>query len=350
MIRHWSRREALRALGAVCASGFASVLPAAPGNIAFPDGAIIRTLLADLAPSALETGATLFHEHLSQVVSAPATQDASADDLSHMIDQVRSAQEAGIVCVVDGGHPDMGRRLADLRRIATATGMHVVGSGGYFRQNTYPPELARMGVDQIAEGLVTEARRDRLGAFGEIGQSSNTPRPTPEERKMFRAIGKAHQQTNLPIFTHNPYGNGTTPRESGLRQLDALGAAGVAPEHIAIGHMCCLDDHAIEIARKIAKRRAFVGIDRVTGGFVPDEKKIALLLALLDAGYADRILLSSDFTGMKSAPPKGYVRPLSLANTLSVFVPKLRQAGVTDQTLRTITVDNPRRFLAFTPK
>jgi phosphotriesterase-related protein len=345
-----TRRDAVRALSAGCALGFASALRGAPGNVVFPDGAVIRTLLADLAPSALESGATLFHEHLSQVASAPVAHDASADDLSRMIEQVRSAREAGIVCIVDGGHADMGRRVADLRRIATVTGMHVVGSGGYFRQNTYPPEIARMSVDQIADDLVTEAQRDRLGAFGEIGQSSDVPRPTPEERKMFRAIGKAHQRTNLPVFTHNGYGNGVVPRASGLRQLDALEAAGVAPEHIAIGHMCCLDDHAVEISRKIAKRGAFVGIDRVTGGFVPDEKKIALLLALLDSGYADRILLSSDFTGMKSTPPKGYQRPSSLSNTLTVFVPKLRSAGVADQTLKLITVDNPRRFLAFMPK
>jgi predicted metal-dependent phosphotriesterase family hydrolase len=32
-----------------------------------------------------------------------------------------------------------------------------------------------------------------------------------------------------------------------------------------------------------------------------------------------------------------------------MFVPKLRAAGVKDDVLHRITVDNPRRFLAFTP-
>jgi predicted metal-dependent phosphotriesterase family hydrolase len=31
-------------------------------------------------------------------------------------------------------------------------------------------------------------------------------------------------------------------------------------------------------------------------------------------------------------------------------MPKLRQTGVKGETIRRITVDNPRRFLAFVPK
>jgi predicted metal-dependent phosphotriesterase family hydrolase len=38
------------------------------------------------------------------------------------------------------------------------------------------------------------------------------------------------------------------------------------------------------------------------------------------------------------------------AKTLTVFLPKLKAAGATDQVLHQITVDNPRRFLAFVPK
>jgi predicted metal-dependent phosphotriesterase family hydrolase len=38
------------------------------------------------------------------------------------------------------------------------------------------------------------------------------------------------------------------------------------------------------------------------------------------------------------------------AKTLTVFVPKLKAAGASDDVLHGIMVDNPRRFLAFVPK
>ena len=38
------------------------------------------------------------------------------------------------------------------------------------------------------------------------------------------------------------------------------------------------------------------------------------------------------------------------AKTVTVFAPKLRAAGVSDEVLHGILVDNPRRFLAFVPK
>ncbi|MGC4081455.1 MAG: hypothetical protein QM736_04895 [Vicinamibacterales bacterium] len=38
------------------------------------------------------------------------------------------------------------------------------------------------------------------------------------------------------------------------------------------------------------------------------------------------------------------------ARALTVFVPKLKEAGASDEVLRQIMNDNPRRFLAFVPK
>jgi phosphotriesterase-related protein len=72
-----------------------------------------------------------------------------------------------------------------------------------------------------------------------------------------------------------------------------------------------------------------------------------MVMALLDAGFADNVLLSSDLardTFIQRNGGPGY------AKTLSVFVPKLKAAGADDEVLRKIMVDNPRRFLAFVPK
>jgi phosphotriesterase-related protein len=261
---------------------------------------------------------------------------------------VNRAAGEGIGCIVDGGHRDMGTKLADLKTIAGRTKVHIVASGGFYMERTYPPDLAAKSEDQIADELTREARDGRFGAFGEIGQNPNTSELSLIERKVLRAIGKAHAKTGLPIFTHNSYGTGTNvPKGMGLQQLDMLEAVGVPPEHITIGHTCCLDDPQVTVVSEIARRGAFVGFDRVTTvqQIMPDEKKVAMVVAFLEAGHADKLLLSADFTGQRTLDGgPGYAR------TLTVFVPLLRKAGVNDDTIRTILYDNPRRFLAFVPR
>ena len=108
-----------------------------------------------------------------------------------------------------------------------------------------------------------------------------------------------------------------------------------------------------DVVKQIARRGAFVGFDRVTYvQFVSDAKKVQTVVAFLDAGFADRLLLSSDFPGWRGVKP--WVPTLQEGTgwerTVTVFVPMLRKAGVSDVTLQTILVNNPRRFLAFVPK
>jgi phosphotriesterase-related protein len=348
-----NRRQMLAMLGGSAALGVASMSPetsaaplqtAAGGGLTFQRGAAIRTVLRDVAPETM-TRATLFHEHLSfewARVAPQSNRTGPAKDEAPVLEQLEIAATEGVGCIVDAGTNDVGRDMDMLRRIASRTSIHIVACGGLYMARTYPVDAASKSEDQIADDLVRDARTSRYGAFGEIGETPNAAM-SAAERKVFRAVGKAHLQTRLPMFTHNAYGTGpNVPRDAGPRQLDVFESVGVNPERVAIGHSCCLDDPSAGIIKEIAKRGAFVGFDRVTGGLVPDEKKVAMILAFLEAGYVDRLLLSSDynFTARSAARP-GY------GITLTVFGPKLRQAGVTDQMLRTITIDNPRRFLAF---
>jgi len=311
-------------------------------TLTFPKGAVIRTVLKDLDPAALAGGQTLFHEHLdgeySRTERQPVLPPPSTADISPVVAEVRAAAKVGVVCIVDGGHPDMGVNVDHLKEISSQTGVHVVASGGYYLQRTYPLEIGSMNEDQIADDLVRLAKEKWYGAFGEIGESPDAADPTPEERKVFRAVGKAHVKTGLPIFTHVAYGTGpNVRRDAGLRQLDRLESVGVDPQHVVIGHTCCLDDPKAEIIKQVAKRGASVGFDRVTlPRFVPDEGRVPMILAFLEAGYGDKLLLSTDSR-------KDY------GNTVTKFVPQLRAAGVNEDTIHRILVDNPRRFLAFVP-
>ena len=348
-----TRREALAILGAGAAAGvagrFGGVVGAqAPARPVFRKGAIIRTILKDLAPEALASGPSLFHEHLSMRFPLGAKEHFT-DDLALMIEEARLAKADGIAAIVDGGHADMDRNLDALKRISTESGLPIIASGGYYMQRTYPAEIATKSVDQIADELAKEAAASRFGAFGEIGQQGGVM--TEDERKVFTAIAKAHARTGLPIFTHNAY-TGTrptqnpVPKDTAIKQLDLLLANGVKPANLAIGHVCCLDDPKAEIPIEIAKRGAFVGFDRVTIALVPDAQKVTTILAIVAAGHASKILLASDFSNPRGLKKNGGG---GLGQAVTVFAPMLLKAGMPEATLKSILVDNPRAFLAFGP-
>ena len=357
-----TRRDAIGLLGAGAGVGLVARwrggfgLGAQPPAV--PRGAVIRTLLKDVAPDSL-TGSVLFHEHLS--IRYPLTRALAeaqgrpvpvsfSDDIDLMIEETRLAARDGVACLVDGGHPDMDRDLEALTRISRESGVPIVGSGGYYMQRNYPADLATKTADQIADELVHDATARRLGAFGEIGQQGGVL--TDDERKVFTAVGKAQARTGLPVFTHTPYTglrkvDPPIPMDAALKQLDVLEAAGADPRHVAIGHVCCLDDVKADIPKQLAARGVFVGFDRVTIPIVPDAQKVATILAFLDAGYADRLLLSSDFSSGRGLKKNGGP---GLAQTVTVFGPLLTKAGVGEATLRQILTDNARRFLAVVPK
>jgi phosphotriesterase-related protein len=349
----FTRRNALEFLG----FGAAAIgLPAmrAFAQPAFPNGAVIRTLFRDYAPEELAGGATLFHEHLSlgadfgdrfraaaaAVLAAQGEPPASARtgpppaagpdpmrDVNLMAEELRKAQSDGVACIVDASLEGAGVDLDFIRQAARKSGMPVVKGAGFYTQPFYPPEVARMSEEQLTRAIVKQADEYPAGAFGEIGSWDEI---SALERRVFRAVGKAHLETNLPIFTHTGI-----PGKSALEQLDILEDAGVDPHRVAIGHLGNLNDPKVYVHKTICRRGAFVGFDRQGG--VGDAQVVPLVMALLDAGFEEHILISGDAF-------RAYGRPLT------VFLPKLRAAGVSEATLHRISVDNPRRFLAFVPK
>jgi phosphotriesterase-related protein len=267
----------------------------------------------------------------------PPPQPYFMQDVDLMTNEMSAAARDGVACIVDQGHPDMGRDLDFLKRISNQSGLPIVVGCGYYTQPFYPPEIAGWSEDQIARELIRQAKTQPIGVLGEIGTWDVM---TSDERKVFRAVAKTHRATNLAIVTHTNFGKGA------LEQLDLLESAGVKPGRIVIGHVGGLNDASAEVPKAIAKRGAFVGFDRQGGS--GDATQVKMVMAMLEAGYAENLLFSSDFSigssQLKRNGGPGY------AKTVTVFAPKLREAGVAEDTLHGILVDNPRRLLAFVPK
>jgi phosphotriesterase-related protein len=348
-----TRRDALKLVGG--AAGVAVFgLPASAQTAAFPKGAIIRTLFKDYSPEELGNGATLFHEHLSlgtdfngrfraaaaAVLAAqglPAAQPAGPPpappgpdpmrDVDLMAEELRSAQRDGVACLVDAGLEGTGMDLEFIRAAARKSGVPVVKGAGFYTEPFYPKEVASMSQEQLVRALLRQVDTYPAGVFGEIGSWDEI---SAVERKVFRAVGAAHVATNLPIFTHTGI-----PGKSALEQLDILEDAGVDPKRVAIGHLGNLNDPSLYVHKTLCRRGAFVGFDRQGGR--GDAQAVPLVMGMIEAGFADHVLISGDAS-------RSYARPLT------AFLPQLKAAGADDETLRRITVDNPRRFLAFEPR
>lgn len=373
--RAWTRREALGLLGmGAAAAALPTQLLAAP---TFPKGAVIRTVLKDYAPEELAGGATLFHEHMSfqddfmtrwtgyaadtrretampgaaQAPAAPRPASATPPpappstpsgqyfmrDLAYQTEEMKLAKADGVACIVDGGHPDMGRDINFLKQISQQSGLPIVAGGGFYTQPFYPKEIATWSEEQVFQALMKQAATEPIGCWGEIGSWDWI---TKDERKVFRAVGRASVATNLPIFTHTGI-----PGKSALEQLDIFEDVGVDPKKVVIGHVGNLVDANVEVHRAICRRGAFIGFDRQ--GAPGDTQQVPMVIKLLEAGYANNIMIASDLSNIaqtKQGKGPGYAR------ALTVFVPKLKDAGANEAVLKQIMNDNPRQFLAFVPK
>ena len=379
-LSHLTRREALGMLGGGAAGlAFATGCGAPPPNepegggteepagaapdITFPDGAVIRTILGDIDPATLAGGGTLFHEHLDirqGYAVPPLTEPRSRDNpltdeeaetfVALVSEELRMAAADGLSCIVDAAiYRRTEQELEFLRQMATRSGVAVVAAGAYWRA-PFPENIAAMNVDELTEHLITDARGQNWGAFGEVGTSMEMHET---ERTFLHAVSRAHHATNLPILTHTEH-QGCPP--CGLEQLDVFEEENVDFSRVCIGHLSDItaeQDPGWTSHLEIGRRGAYIGFDTVgrplrSDAFddIPEADKVRMVLNVLEAGYEDQVLLSADFASsidLKSNSGTGF------ATTIVQFVPKLRHAGVDEATLHKITVDNPRRFLAFVP-
>ena len=90
-------------------------------------------------------------------------------------------------------------------------------------------------------------------------------------------------------------------------------------------------------------------LDSVGAPFQPQSELLETVIALIEAGFIEHLLLSHDAGWYNPArsdglPDEGYRGYTALARD---FVPELLRRGVTQEQVRLITVNNPARAFAF---
>jgi phosphotriesterase-related protein len=306
----------------------------------------IQTVLGPIEPAAL--GFTLPHEHTQIAlwhIEGRWDYWQLTRDEPLILDELARFRAAGGTGLADLTLPGVGRDPRWLRRIAEASGLHLVMGCGWYRTAYYPPEsrIERRSVDDLAdelEGEFVDGVGDsgvRPGIIGEIG--TDKPWVSPSEERVHRAVARAATRTGMAISTH------AVMSPVGLDQIRIFEEEGVDLSRVVIGHADSYPrlEHCLEVLR----RGANLEFDFLGMSFTPTERHgegriVELVCELLGRGHADRILLSQDVchdSQLTRYEGNGY------AYLAEAFLPRLDSAGVSAAEIETMTVDNPRRLL-----
>jgi phosphotriesterase-related protein len=306
----------------------------------------VQTVLGPIEPAAL--GFTLPHEHTQIAlwhIDARWDYWQLTRDEPVILDELARFRAAGGCGLVDLTLPGVGRDPEWLVRLAAASGLHLVMGCGWYRTAYYPPEagIDRRPVDDLADELVREFEDGvgdtgvRPGIIGEIG--TDKPWIAALEERVHRAAARASVRTGLAITTHS------VMSAVGLAQLQIFEEERTDLTRVVIGHADSYPnlDHYLEIVRRGANLEfdflgmSFTPVERLGEGRIVEH-----LCTLLARGHVDRILLSQDVchdAQLVRYEGQGYVY------LTESFLPRLRDAGVSDVEIETMTVLNPRRLL-----
>jgi phosphotriesterase-related protein len=292
-----------------------------------------------------ELGLTLMHEHvLVDFIGAGQVRASRYDAdavFKRALPHLRQVKALGGATLVECTPAYLGRDPRLLRRLAEASGLHILSNTGYYGANQdkhLPPHAFTERPEQLAARWIREWERgiDETGikpAFMKIGVDAGPL--SAVDAKLVRAAALAHKATGLPIAAHT--GDGLAAFE----ELDLLEEAGIPLSAFIWVHAQSEPD-ASRHARAAA-RGAWVEFDGISESGV--DKHVALVLQMKAAGRLDRVLVSHDAGWYHVGEPDGgQFRPFDTLFTK--FVPALKAAGASEADVRRLLVDNPRRALA----
>jgi len=264
---------------------------------------------------------------------------------ANAIRELAEAKQGGIDTVIDLTTPDLGRDVEFVREVSRASGVNVIAATGIWRD--VPRSFWTRDIDDIATIFVREIEvgiGDSGIKAGCIKVANDMGGVTPEGERILRGAARACKRTGCPISTHH-----WAPEEVGSRQVEIFQEEGAPMDRIAIGHSADTTD--VDYLEALLRTGVYLSMDRYPGaaGRPNWEQRNATVKALIDRGWASRLMLGHDYAPMpvlrdREAPAaSGPTRYLFVS---TVAVPALIAQGVPEATIDLMMREVPRRFLS----
>lgn len=300
-------------------------------------------LITSLGPREADSlGLILPHEHVFvdlRTPDQPGHGQAEPDEvLALMAPELEKIKQLGVTALVECTPVGPGRRADILKFVSEAVGLPFVVPTGIYREPWVPDWAMRASESTIYSWMLGELN-DQIEESGVqaawIKLSAGDDGITPCEAKILRAAARAGQATNAVIGSHTI--RGRVVRD----QLDIIEQGGYTAERFIWIHASADSDFSLNL--EMARRGAWIEYDWINDDST-DQQFIERILAMLDAGFGHRLLLSQDVGWYDPAQPGGGT-PKPYTHLIERFLPKLSAAGVDDATIKQLTHTNP--FLAF---
>lgn len=315
-----------------------------------------KSISGVLGPISTEKlGTTLIHEHVISCCDwsmRAALGSLYFEDevlMPFAIQKLREAKDHGIDTVVDGTPINLGRDARGIVHAARESGVNIIASSGFYHH-----EEAVAGFkseEELTELLVCDCilgMQDTGALPGILKFAVDWKGFTPYVSKILRVTAAVSSRTSLPVFCHS-----IPELHQGPELVDLFERNGVPANAVIVGHHGDVDE--IDYLESVLCRGCYLGLDRfgIEGAnpATKAENRAETLFALWHRGYGDRLLIGHDY-----APYNGFwpawpalkeqlgSDPVDYTYFGCVIAPMLKEKGLTDDDLRHLLVDNPRRF------
>jgi predicted metal-dependent phosphotriesterase family hydrolase len=313
----------------------------------------LRTVTGDI--DAADAGVCYSHEHI--IIDRSFTTFCNPDFLLDSVElacaDILEFRKAGGKTLVDSMPCGGGRNPGKLAEITARTGVNIVCPTGLHLEKYYSPghwgeylsaeEMAELFVAEIEEGIDS---RDYNGPAiartphraGVIKVATSGKQPTEREQKVIKAAVIAHRETGAPILTHTENGEGA------LEQVRLFQEFGASLGHVVVSHA----DRKPNPAYHMEILSTGVMLEYDSAFRWPESAgnpTLTLVLTMFAEGFGKQILLGMDAARRKYW--RSYGGNPGLAFLLQDFVPRLRSAGLRQDDIGAIFIQNPQRCYCF---
>ena len=312
--------------------------------------ATINAVLGPIDTTAL--GFTLMHEHIMSTgggIYLEYPELLGPDLMKRVISALKQAKEGGVDTIVDASTFDLGRNIHLLTEASRLSGVNIIACTGWWMD--IPRSFDGLSADQLAQIFIKDCKEGIAGTnikAGILKAASDFTGVTHEQQIILRAVARAQLKTGVPIMLHS-----SATGRVGKQQLAILKEEGVNLKRVKLDHSN--DTCDTEYLTWILEQGCYLGMDRYPGhsAGASTHSRNKTLKELIDAGYANRLLLSHDWiltSIVTETPHLAFMSELLAANPYDflfikkVVLPQLRDMGVPEKVVNSLCIDGPRKF------